>query len=158
MKRTTEEDLNKSEFPPKGIQRRTFIKAVLAAGAAGIARPLLATPVPKSGDEVLTKLFGETPITPCDRIAIDMPVLAEDGSVVPIKVQTHLEGVESIALVAEKNPVPLIGAFDLGPGVQPFIATRIKLAESSRVHVVVKTQGRLYSASRFVRVVKGGCE
>jgi sulfur-oxidizing protein SoxY len=106
----------------------------------------------------LTKYFDGALITQSDGIAIDMPVLAEDGSVVPIKVQARLDGVESITLIAEKNPVPLIGTFDLGPGVQPFIATRIKLAESSRVSVVVKSQGRLYSASRFVRVVKGGCE
>jgi sulfur-oxidizing protein SoxY len=53
------------------------------------------------------------------------------GAVVPVKIHTDLDKVESINLIAEKNPVPLVASFKLATGVvNPFIATRIKLAQS----------------------------
>ena len=147
----------KIDTASKGVHRRTFLKAMLATGAAGMAPPILASPASRPIGELLTKLFGGAPITPSDQISIEMVELAEDGSVVPIKIEIQMEGVESITLIAEKNPIPLIGTFELGPNALPFIATRIKLAKSSRAIAVAKAKGRLYSASKFVRVIKGGC-
>jgi sulfur-oxidizing protein SoxY len=37
------------------------------------------------------------------------------------------------------------------------VGTRIKLAEQSDITVVVKANGKLYSATKFVKVTKGGC-
>ena len=140
------------------ISRRTLLKTVLAAGIAGMVPPIRAADPPsQSAQKVLDKLFGHAVITPTDRIAIEIVDLAEDGAVVPIQVRAQLECVESVSFIAEKNPTPLIGAFELGPNVLPAIATRIKLAESCHVIAVVKAQGRLYSVSKYVRVIKGGC-
>jgi sulfur-oxidizing protein SoxY len=79
----------------------------------------------------------------------------------PIKIHTDLVGVESINLIAEKNPVPLplVASFKLAAGVvEPFITTRIKLAESSYVIALVKAQGKFYIASKLVKVIESGCE
>jgi sulfur-oxidizing protein SoxY len=77
----------------------------------------------------------------------------------PIKIHTDLVGVESINLIAEKNPVPLVASFKLAAGVvEPFITTRIKLAESSYVVALVKAQGKFYIASKLVKVIESGCE
>jgi sulfur-oxidizing protein SoxY len=37
------------------------------------------------------------------------------------------------------------------------IATRLKLAESSKVIAVVKSEGKLYSATKQIKVTIGGC-
>jgi sulfur-oxidizing protein SoxY len=112
----------------------------------------------KTPDAALHSLFDGQPIIPTDRIHIDLPALAEDGSIVPLTISADLEGVESISVIAGKNPVPLIARFDLGAGVVlPEISTRIKLAETSTVTVVAHAGDRLYSAQRDVKVTHGGC-
>ncbi len=112
----------------------------------------------RTPETVIAALYGDAVSQPSGDIEIDAPRLAEDGAVVPLKVNVQLPGVDSIAVIAGKNPVPLIASFTLGPGVIPFITTRIKLAESSEVTVVARAEGKLYRASRFVKVVAGGCD
>ena len=68
-----------------------------------------------------------------------------------------MEGIESIALIAEKNPVPLVASFDLGTGAQGFVSTRIKMGKTGDVVAVVKSGGKLYSARKGVKVTIGGC-
>ena len=61
------------------------------------------------------------------------------------------------ALIAEKNPVPLVASFDLGTGAQGFVSTRIKMGKTGDVVAVVKSGGKLYSARKGVKVTIGGC-
>lgn len=109
-------------------------------------------------DDDLRRLFGDKPIRSGTRIDLRLVDLAEDGSVVPIQIQTDYPGVHAIALLADKNPVPLIAHFTFGAHAEPFIATRIKLAESTWVRVVAATSTHLYESRKFVRVVQGGCD
>lgn len=155
--------------PPVNRTRRRL----LAASASGVAalpiaswlfsRPAYAAwPqaafAAKTAEGALTELFGAAAIEPSDRIRITLPDVAEDGAVVPLTVETDLEPVRSIVVVSEKNPVPLIARFDFGDGaLTDTLATRIKLAESENVIVVVQTAERLYSARRYVEVLIGGC-
>ncbi|HZA29283.1 MAG TPA: thiosulfate oxidation carrier protein SoxY [Gammaproteobacteria bacterium] len=111
-----------------------------------------------SSAQTIAALAGDTVPLRSDRIRIEIPVLAEDGAVVPVKIHTDLAEVESISLIAEKNPMPLVASFKLATGVvNPFIATRIKLAQSSYVIALVKAQGRFYIASKSVKVIESGC-
>jgi sulfur-oxidizing protein SoxY len=111
-----------------------------------------------SSAQTIAALAGDTVPLRSDRIRIEIPVLAEDGAVVPVKIHTDLAEVESISLIAEKNPVPLVASFKLATGVvNPFIATRIKLAGSSYVIALVKAQGEFYIASKLVKVIESGC-
>lgn len=106
----------------------------------------------------MAALTGGAVIEQRDDIAIEAPALAEDGAVVPVTVTARLPGVEVVHLIGEKNPVPLIASFEFGPGmVDGRVSTRIKLAESSRILVLVQASGRLYANQRFVEVTKGGC-
>jgi sulfur-oxidizing protein SoxY len=103
-------------------------------------------------------MFGDEPIIESNKIVIDVVDLAEDSSVIPIKVKANLESAEQITIVADKNPVPLVATFKLGQSVvDGYVATRIKLAGPSHVLVVVKANGKLYSAQKFVTVTNGGC-
>jgi len=42
-------------------------------------------------------------------------------------------------------------------GVEPFVASRIKMSETAFVHVIVLAKGTFYRAARQVKVTIGGC-
>lgn len=91
-------------------------------------------------------------------ISIVAPDLADQGAMVPVEVISHIPGTDSIAILVEKNAIPLVGKFEFKNGGVGRIATRIRLAESSPVHVVVRAGGQIYRASRPVSIVVSGCE
>ena len=57
----------------------------------------------------------------------------------------------------ESNPQPLVAAFWIGPDLVPEIKTRIKVAQTSNIWVVVRSGGQFFKASKLVKVTKGGC-
>ena len=107
--------------------------------------------------QTIDALFGEREILDSEKITITAAELAENGAVVPVKINTEFPHAKQITILASKNPVPLVGSFSFGARVQPFIATRIKLAESSEIIAIVETDDGLYQARRFVEVTIGGC-
>ena len=91
------------------------------------------------------------------QLVFALPELVENGAVVPISVDSRLPGTREIFIVVETNPHPLAARFSFPEGTEPFVATRIKLAQSGSVHALVRADGRLYSASRRTQVSIGGC-
>ena len=149
-------------------KRRTLVKGSLAAGAAvgaGLIAPRLALAEwnaaafqSKDIATALTGLLGSDSAEVSDRIKIKAPDIAENGAVVPVTVETDLEGVTSITLIAAKNQMPLIASFEfVDPSVIPFVSTRIKMAETADVIAVVKAGGTLYKNAKNVKVTIGGC-
>ena len=144
-------------------------KRLLLKGGAALAllaawpKALLAAAWPKKaflsteGGPALAALLGTDQTTPSDEITLKLPEIAENGAVVPVTIGTTLENVESISIVVEKNPRPIAASFEIAPGVLPWIASRIKMAETSRVLAVVKTDKGIYSTSKSVKVTLGGC-
>lgn len=149
------------------VPRRTFLKGVLAtSGVIALGSTLLPTVLAKearaafeakSVAEILTSLFDKTEITETDQIIIKAPEIAENGRVVPIEITTALPKVESITIIAEKNPVPLIAQFNFAENNEGYVKTRIKMAETSDVLAVVKADDKLYLARREVKITIGGC-
>ena len=90
-------------------------------------------------------------------IEIIAPQLAENGAIIQIEVTSRISGTEAIAILAEKNPTPLIANFMFSNGAEPYLITRIKMAETADLKVVVKAGDKYYSASRRVEVALGGC-
>jgi sulfur-oxidizing protein SoxY len=90
-------------------------------------------------------------------INIKAPDIAENGAVVPVTVSTTLPDVESIAIIAANNPVPLIANFNLMDGAEGFVSSRIKMGKSGDVIAVVKSGGKLYRTGKEVKVTIGGC-
>lgn len=90
-------------------------------------------------------------------ITLKTPEIAENGAVVPVEVSSALPGTRSIALLVEKNPHQLSAEFSIPEGTDPFIATRVKVAETSLIHAVVKTDAGVFHAARTVKVTLGGC-
>jgi sulfur-oxidizing protein SoxY len=102
------------------------------------------------------KALGIPAATESDRIDLKAPEIAENGAIVPLEITSSLPGTQTVYVIAEKNPQPLVAQFDL-TGIEPFISTRIKMGESAKVRVIVKAGGKFYSASREVKVTIGGC-
>lgn len=103
------------------------------------------------------KSVGALDLIESGQIQLKTPEIAENGAIVPIQVISEIPNTEKVFVFAEKNPQPLVAIFTFVKNVEPFFATRIKMGESAKVHVVVRADGRHYTTSRDVKVTIGGC-
>jgi sulfur-oxidizing protein SoxY len=110
----------------------------------------------KSGDDAIKLLYGKT-AEPSDKVKLDAPEIAENGAVVPISVSSTLTDVTSISFLVSENPNALVASYRIPAGTVPSVANRIKMAKTSNVIVVVEAGGKLYSATKEVKVTVGGC-
>lgn len=148
------------------MKRRTFLKGTLAGGAAVAGSALLSNNAfaewPKAAFEskdvssALSALLGSSDVTESGDINIKAPDIAENGAVVPIQVTTSMVP-ESISIIAENNPAPLVATFDFSGDAVGYVSTRIKMGKTSNVIAVVKSGGKLYSTKKEVKVTIGGC-
>jgi len=90
-------------------------------------------------------------------IVMTAPEIAENGAVVPIAAVSKIPGTESISILIAKNPTALAASFDIPSGTEPAVSTRVKLAQSTDVHILVKAQGKYYITTNEVKVTNGGC-
>lgn len=91
------------------------------------------------------------------QITIVAPEFAENGAVVQVEIMSRIANTTAIALFAPKNPVPLVANFSFANGGKPYLITRIKLAESQTLEVVVQADGKYHQAQRYIAVSEGGC-
>lgn len=101
--------------------------------------------------------LGVTQASLSQDILITAPDRAENGAVVQIEITSNIANTESIAILVEKNPTPLIAEFKLSPELEAFVITRIKMAETSDLTVVVKAGGQYYKQARNIIVLENGC-
>lgn len=155
--------------PNINLERR---KALKMGGSLGLLGLLAAVGLVQSGtawaernnrafeaktmDEALDALGA---IMPGNSAAIQLtaPEIAENGAVVPITVASSLARTEQIAILVDKNPTMLVANFFFPEGTEGFITTRIKMAQTASVIVLVKADGKFYRASKEVKVTAGGC-
>ncbi len=90
-------------------------------------------------------------------IQIIAPDRAENGAIVQVEVKSNIANTEAIAIFVEKNPTPLIANFMFSNGAEPFVVTRIKMAETSDIKVVVKAGNQYFSNAKNVEVLENGC-
>ncbi len=152
------------------MKRRLFLKQSLAAGAMGMLvgsgmlmpREALAEwPTEafahRDASAAMKAILGTDQPPESDQVKLTAPEIAENGSVVPVKVETAIAGVETITIVAVNNPFPLVAIFKMGEGAKAYASTRIKMGKSGDVIAIVKAGGKLYSAKQDVKVTIGGC-
>ena len=111
----------------------------------------------KSMDATMKALGGGTPAQSIGITFLQTPDIAENGAVVPIGVASSIPKTESIAILVEKNPNMLTAVFDIPPGTEPSISTRVKMGQSSNVYALVKADGKYYVATKEIKVTLGGC-
>jgi sulfur-oxidizing protein SoxY len=110
----------------------------------------------KSDADAIKSLYGKA-AEPSDKVKLDAPEIAENGAVVPISVTTTLADVSSISFLVSENPNALAASYKIPAGTVPSVANRLKMAKTSNVIAIVEAGGKLYSATKEVKVTVGGC-
>jgi sulfur-oxidizing protein SoxY len=153
------------------MKRRSFLKGTLATGAAAVAvNAGLLTPntvlaawnekafKAKTTDDAISAVYGSAGATDSGDIKLKAPAIAENGAVTPVTVDASgVSGVESISILASKNPVPLCCEYSFGAGAVGYVSTRIKMGETMNVIAIAKAGGQLLKAEQEVKVTIGGC-
>ena len=145
------------DAPRRGLLRATLavVFAIIVPLKAWAARNAAAFDTRMLEEGVAA--IGANSAIETDRIVFKAPDIAENSAIVHLEIQSLLPQTETIWLFAEKNPQPLVAQFDLLPGLEPFIAVRIKMADSAFLRVVVKAADRFYFVRRETKVTIGGC-
>ena len=153
------------------MKRRTFLKGTVASSAlvvaagAGLLRSgqVLAAEWPKAAFEAkdlsaATKaVFGSDGGAASQDIKIKAPLQAENGAVVPVKIETSLPNVKTIAVMVAKNPTPMATKVDLAGDSVGFYSTRVKMGQTSDVVAMVNSGGKIFKNTAMVKVTVGGC-
>jgi sulfur-oxidizing protein SoxY len=145
-------------------QRRDFlalISLMAAAGLlpAGVARGEDWNKVAfsaKNMDDLLRILGAGAPKLSAEVVLI-APEIAENGAVVPVEIESKLPSTQSMAILIEKNPNIFTASFNIPNGTLPWVQTRVKMAETCNVYVLVKAGGQFYYTTKEIKVTLGGC-
>jgi sulfur-oxidizing protein SoxY len=166
-------------MPDSFDSRRSFLRScalglagLLASGAASHSNVLQAAarlvgPDPEVPNEevarILKGLFGDRPIKR-GHVSLDMPIVAEDGRVVPLIIESDLpmskeQYVKGVHLIVDHNPDAHLAAFHLTPAVgQVSISTRIKMKRTTWVRAILETNtGEVWADYARVLVTLNGC-
>jgi len=148
----------------KFVKTATFVGATVSVAGTGILIPQRALGAyakaafeAKDVNTALSASLGSDQHTASDAIKLKAPDIAENGAVVPVTVSSTLGNVDAISIVAAANPSPLTSTYQLSKDCEPFVSTRVKMSKTSNVIAVVKADGKLYSATKEVKVTIGGC-
>lgn len=138
-----------------GLHAALVACGLVAAGPAG-AQQFNAAFQTKSIADTLKALGAVSPAESRE-VIINSPDIAENGAVVPVGIRSNLPRTEMIALLVEKNPNALAGAYTLLEGAEADVNMRIKMGQSSDVIALVKADGKFYMARKEIKVTLGGC-
>jgi sulfur-oxidizing protein SoxY len=150
------------------MNRRKFLKMTAISGAVLAVSPKLlpnteakAEPKKIPYEKVLNEITGgKTPTNSAD-VKLIAPAIAENGAVVPVKVEVKrpIEEVKAIHILAKKNFNPRSVSVYLSPqNGKPYFSTRIRLAKTMDVVALVElSNGEFIKAEKPVKVTIGGC-
>lgn len=143
------------------MQRRSFLLGVLSLIALTPIKVLAAlwnrTAFEAVEINAATQHLDINAEIPSSEITIIAPERAENGAIVQIEVISKIAGTEAIAILVEKNPTPLIANYMFSNGALPFVVTRIKMAETSELKVIVKAGNQYFSNVKNITVLENGC-
>ena len=155
-----------SRFLQSDLSRRNFFKGAGIAGLSCVAASAGMVPNKAEASEaemVISETFGAATGEQA-KITLKAPDVAENGALVkvPISVDHPMEAgnyIEKIGIYVMENPKPLTALFELTPEVgKASVEVRIKMAKSSELRVLAKSNtGKVYQASKNIKVAKGGC-
>jgi sulfur-oxidizing protein SoxY len=158
-----------------GLTRREMLGTLGALGVAAVAGgavSLAAAPADaqtlgqnESVEAGLARVFGGRPMKDgASLIKLDVPLIAENGAVVPVAVEvnapmTPQSYVKSIYVVADRNRIPIVTRVALSPEAgRAYMGANIRLGETGDVRAIVEqSDGTLWQIKREVKVTVGGC-
>ena len=147
--------------------RRQFliVSAALAAPAAARAQldPNLAANRKAAFQAALKRIVGDTKVAR-GRVKLTLPPLIDNGNSVPLSVSvespmTEADHVKAIHVLTEKNPLPDVITFALGPRAgRASFATRVRLADTQTVTAIAQmSDGSFWSDEVEVVVTLAAC-
>jgi sulfur-oxidizing protein SoxY len=147
---------------PAPSSRRRFL-AIGLGGPLALALVSPARATPEAMWEAIDAFTGGA--EPIDgRVALEIPLLVENGNAVPLSVSvespmTEEDHVTTVAIFNELNPLPDVARFHFTPRSGRAAAeTRIRLSASQSVHAIARMRdGSLWSASADVIVTAPAC-
>jgi sulfur-oxidizing protein SoxY len=165
----------------QGSSRRSFLRGCAMAGAGllgsgsllrGERLLALQRAAADPGDpevpnqqvaQILKDLFGDRPIRK-GHLSLDMPLVAEDGRIVPVIIESDLpmsssRYVKAVHLIVDHNPDPHLAAYELTPALGAVaLQTRIKMKRTTWVRAICETSsGEVWAAYAHVKVSLNGC-
>lgn len=156
-----------------GVTRRAVLGTLGAVGMLATAGVALAPRVAaaqalgqnESIDAALKRVFAGKPMKDGSGvIKLDIPLIAENGAVVPVAVEvsspmTPQSYVKHIYVVADKNRIPIVTRVALTPeSGLAYMGANIRLGETGDVRAIVEqSDGTLLQVKREVKVTVGGC-
>ncbi len=105
-------------------------------------------------NEAIKAVFGSDKAED-GKVKLKAPDIAENGAVVPVSFA--LEKATKIALFQTANPETLVAIWDVPEAGIPDYGVRIKMKKTGTIVVVAEVDGKLYKASKIVKVTAGGC-
>ena len=103
------------------------------------------------------KALGGAGASQSTDIAITAPDIAENGAVVPVGITSKIPNTEAVYILVEKNPSALAAGFRIPAGTEANVTTRVKMAQTSNVHALVRAGDKFFVATKEVKVTLGGC-
>jgi sulfur-oxidizing protein SoxY len=154
------------------MERRNFIKSICAASAvAATVTPsaLLAKEAPKGGnvlsyDAAVAAITAGKAVSDSDKVKLTVPEIAENGAVVPVKVEVdnpmeESNYVKAIHVLSTKNGNARCADVMLTPlNGRGYFATRVKLGGTQDIVALVElSNGTFMRSAKSVKVTIGGC-
>ncbi len=151
----------------ESLSRRAFLKTAALIGLISSILPEILMPKRLSAAESGKKAVDPKNLTPEEAMHIpkvDIPIIAEDGSLVPIIVSVNhpMEPdhyIKSIYILDDLSAIPSKGLYRFTPANgEAYISTRIKLPESTTVRAIVECNKHgKWENSADIKVTVGGC-
>ncbi len=145
-------------------KRRAFLGVMMTASVSALLLPVRAIAAiwNKAAFEAVEiekaqKDLGVSDELPSQEIEIIAPDRAENGAIVQVEIKSRIPQTEAIAIFVDKNPTALIGNYMFTNGALPQIITRIKMADTSDIKIVVKAGDKYYTNTKNVVVLENGC-
>jgi sulfur-oxidizing protein SoxY len=167
------------------MERRNFIKSLMMASAAATVatpsmllanepakeeakkeekKPALKGPNDMSLEDAIKAITDGKELKESDSIKLTVPEIAENGAVVPVKVEvkspmSEKEHVKSIHVLNSKNSNSRCADIMLTPANdKAYFSTRVKLAETQEIIALVAlSDGTFMKAGKSIKVTIGGC-
>ncbi len=139
-----------------------MLRCLAFLGLVATAAP--AQEAPDSWGDIKIQLFKNAGIAEDNTfVSIKAPPRAEDAALTPVTMSVHMpkgdtRRVVKLSLVIDENPVPLAGAFTLGPKADiSSIATRVRVNAYTNMRLIAElSDGSLHMTKAYVKAA-GGC-
>ena len=157
------------------MKRRNFIKSMMAVSAVAATPMALmakeeAAKAKKKGpndldfDSAVKAITGGKEVKEGDKIKLTVPEIAENGAVVPVKVEVdhpmeEANYVKAIHVLSTKNGnVRCVDVMLTPANAKGYFATRVKLSSTQDVVALVElSDGTFMKTGKSVKVTIGGC-